>query len=142
MCSPRWERALQTPCTASPSHAPALPEEQPKVISETLRGLFKAAAAGGAPAGLGRGRRKRFYTQKHHRLQQQGWHSFAPPLIGAEEPNQLLNPSILEMDTSRAGSRVLAPGSHFLGLLCSTGSQTYLQSLRVQGVPQHLLWGW
>lgn len=71
-----------------------------------------------------------------------GLAQLCPPSIGAEKPNQLPNPSILEMDTSRAGSRVLAPGSHFSGLLCSTGSQTYLQSLRVQGVSQHLLWGW
>lgn len=59
---PGWAGSFQTPCTvcpasSSPSRARALPEEQPKVISETLRGLFKAAAAAGrALAGLGRGR--------------------------------------------------------------------------------------
>lgn len=56
-CSPGWGGSLQAPCTASasPSRARALPEEQPKVISETLRSLFKAAAARRALAGLGRG---------------------------------------------------------------------------------------
>lgn len=47
-----------------------------------------------------------------------------PALTGAEEPNQAPNPGILEMDASRAGPRALAPGSLFLGPLCSTGSQT------------------
>lgn len=46
------------------------------------------------------------------------------------------NPSVPEMGASRAGLRVLAPGPHFSGLLCSRGSQTYLQSLGVQGVSQ------
>lgn len=58
---PGWAGSFQTLCTvcpasSSPSRARALPEEQPKVISETRRGLFKAAAAGRALAGLGRGR--------------------------------------------------------------------------------------
>lgn len=43
---PRAQSALPTP-------APAKPKEQPKVISKTLRGLFKAAAGGRARAGEG-----------------------------------------------------------------------------------------
>lgn len=60
-----------------------------------------------------------------------------PASTGAEEPNQVPNPGVLEMGVSRAGPRGLTPGSRFLGLLCSTGSQTYLHTPRgVVGVSQ------
>lgn len=57
LLAPQGAEGPCKPCarSAQPPPAPAKPEEQPKVISETLRGLFKAAAGGRARAGLGRG---------------------------------------------------------------------------------------
>lgn len=52
---PKVQGVLANPTDSLPQpHTQELPEEQPKVISQPLRGLFKAAAAGRAPAGLGR----------------------------------------------------------------------------------------
>lgn len=126
--------------SAQPPPAPAKPEEQPKVISKTLRGLFKAAAGGRARPGLGWGGGTACDSKP---WEWSGTDTWALPCLGGARRIQGLDPSAAE--TARAGLRVHTPGSCFLGLLCSRGSQTCLQSLGCKDCLSRLLgagvWG-